>query len=133
MSLCSKLPYDIVLYITSFTYQPQSQLLCEDIKNFKKTHLFFIDIMDHRSHDIFFQRRLLNNLYCYLNEGQPCMYGFRANIILTFKRIFACNQIEDVDKILCKFSVMDVKYQIRVWLGLLTPSERKKFIHKFLH
>lgn len=89
--------------------------------------------MENCNSDIFFQRRLLNNLYCYLNEGQTCVYGFRANIILTFKRNFTCNQIEDVDKILCKFSVMDVKYQIRVWLGLLTLSERKKFIHKFLH
>lgn len=133
MSLWSRLPIDIIMYITSFTYQPQSPMLCEDIKNFKQKYLFFIDLMENCNSDIFFQRRLLNNLYCYLNEGQPCMYGFRESILNTFKRIYACNRRKDVDKVLCKFSVMDVKYQTRVWLGILTPNERNEFVYKFVH
>ena len=126
-----KLPNEIQHIIISYTYQPQSKQLLEDVHNFTESiHIIedFINQLD-INHVNFISvkettNELLNFIYFYLSKGILINLDY-----CFFTRIFM-RKNKNIDNF---FYLINKKYslesQIRILWGLLYIHERNEFIN----
>ena len=127
-----KLPNEIQHIIISYTYQPQSKQLLEDVHNFTQSiHIIedFINQLDIKNHLYFISvkeitNELLNFIYFYLSKGILINLDY-----CFFTRIFMYKN-KNIDNF---FYLINQKYslesQIRILWGLLYTHERNEFIN----
>jgi hypothetical protein len=121
----NKLPKEIIYKIISFTYSPQPKYLTEDIISFYLSkqicnflyHDYWIIQMGNETLEDKYW--LLNNLFNYTNK-------FLHSI---FTRIPLLNTQNKVINYMKCFNKTDIKTQINILFGLMTPIERNIFLN----
>ena len=83
----SLLPNELILKIITYTYHPQSNKLCSDIRSYKEsiTHLKEMYKKDYY-HETHAMGWLANNIFRFLNSDLPTMYGYEPKFINIFRR-----------------------------------------------
>ena len=125
--LLQKLPDEIVREcILPYTYQPQSPLLCADIRSFYNTyhnmcHIYSLAYPLHNES----KEWLSNDITLFLNDDFATMSGYRLFYINAYRRMFM-NRDKDVDTIIhcIQNTKKKVPNDIKIHIGLMTPRER---------
>jgi hypothetical protein len=130
-------PFEITSYIMQYTYMPQNKNLLNDIVNFteKKQELYklFLDywILDNEPEE--YINWLSNDITLYTNNfrhtGELYGGGYTDIFYDRFFRNPFLKSKENVKKYIGKLSGSNVKKEINIYLGLLTPTERQEFIN----
>lgn len=130
------LPDELILRIITYTYSPQSNELCSDIKSYKESieHLKKIYRNDY-NHEADAMGWLANNIYRFLNEDLPTMYGYHPRFINIFRRPIQ-NQVKSDTEIinyienLSELSTSDYRcIDVNISIALLKISERYELIN----
>lgn len=130
----NKLPIEIIYIILSYTYQPQSKELTEDIKNyyeskqiiFNKYYTFWI--VEYQGSVPSDKEWLINDLYRYYNKDFATIYGYIDEFYELFFRKFNIQTKEQVNNFISVLDNKSLDTQINVLLTLLNPKERNEFI-----
>ena len=133
MEIIQKLPEDIQRYIIPFTYNTQSKALLRDIIDYQKTLDHVLRVyksswnIDEETRDW-----IINDIFAWLNENVPTMNGY----VPTFYDVWA--RFAPFQPYKPSHSVMNLYLrflekkssttQIRIFWGLMTPFERKRFV-----
>jgi hypothetical protein len=125
--LLQKLPDEIVREcILPYTYQPQSPLLCADIRSFYNTYHNMCEIYS-LAYPLHNESKewLSNDITLFLNDDFATMCGYRIFYINAYRRMFM-NRDKDVDTIIHCIQKNDKKVpnDIKIHIGLMTPQER---------
>lgn len=130
----NKLPIELIYIILSYTPQPQSKELTEDIKNFceskqillQKYHNYWIFIW--QENDPADKEWIINDLYRYSNRNIATMNGYVDDFYELFFRIFNFQTKEKVNQYITKLDDKSLDTQINIFWGLLNPKERNQFV-----
>ena len=125
--LLQKLPDEIVREcILPYTYEPQSQKLCADIRSFYNTYHNMCEIYS-LAYPLHNESKewLSNDITRFLNDDFPTMSGYRLFYINVYRRMFM-NRDKDVYTIIhcIKNTETKVPNDIKIHIGLMTPRER---------
>ena len=128
-SQIQRLPDDVIReHILPYTYQPQSPLLCADIRSFYNTynnmsHIYSLAYPLHNEG----KEWLSNDIARFLNDDFATMCGYRLFYINAYRRMFM-NRDKDVDTIIACIQKNDKTFpnDIKMHIGLMTPQERLK-------
>jgi hypothetical protein len=135
----NKLPIELIYIILSYTPQPQSKELTNDIKNFYESKKILLQM--YRNYWIFVWQEnepadkewLINNLYRYSNKNTPTMNGYVDEFYELFFRVFNIRTKEQVNKYITILDNKSLDTQINIFWRLLNLEERNKFIELFQH
>ena len=130
----NKLSKELIYIILSYTPQPQSKELTEDIKNFHESkqillqryHNYWIIICQENEPSD--KEWITNDLCRYSNKNSPTMNGYVNDFFLFFYRKFNIKTKEQVYKYITKLDDKSLDSQINIFWGLLNPKERNEFI-----
>ena len=82
------LPEEVISKIISYSYSPQSKELCEDVRSYKKTEAYLKkNYRKDYKHEADAMGWLANNIYRFLNDDLPTIYGYQPSFINIFKII----------------------------------------------
>jgi hypothetical protein len=136
----NKIPKELIYIILSYTPQPQSKELTEDIRNFHESKQILLE--SYRNFFVYIWQEnepadkewIINDLYGYSNRGAAGNTGYVNEFYDLFFRKFNMLTKEQVNKYI---KILDNKLldtQINIFLGLLNLKERNEFIstHNFL-
>ena len=132
----SKLPKDVILRISSYTYNLQNKNLLDDIINYTETRTILFDlyykcwIIDRYGYVNEDKEWLINDIYAYANDYNATMYGYIDKFYSIFYRNSRLQTTGQVDKYIRSLEKKKVIPQINIFLGLLTIQERKDIIIK---
>jgi len=136
MDYLKYLPKELLLYILSFTYQPQSTNLLEDVRNYVTSRAIVREMYFDRfaweypnaEHDWF-----NNDLFGFYNNDHALMYGFKDCFLDILRRSFKMKKWRQDNPSLCKWKdpVAGIRKQNSIMWGLLTIPERTQFIENF--
>ena len=137
--IMNTLPIEIIReHILPYTYEPQLQELCDDIKSFNICKLYLRRLYYERWKDSFHDEKdadvnwLDNDLSRYINDDKATMIGFTDNCIAKYSRIFTLKNKnkKTVSDYIHKYTGYGTKAlnSIHIQLGILTPKEREDFI-----
>jgi hypothetical protein len=130
----NKLPKELIYIILSYTPQPQSKELTEDIKNFYESkqiifNLYYkIWIINYKHLEPSDKEWIINDLYRYANCDIPTMNGYTDKFYNLFFRIFNIITKEQINKYITLVDNKLLDSQINIFWGLLNPKERNEFI-----
>ena len=127
--LIKRLPEELRQYILSFTYNPQSFVLLNDVQHYTRTRPIIQEWYTNRfaweypnaEHDW-----LNNDLLGFCNEHHASMFGYRDHYIEIFKRLFLLKD-KPREQVLSKSNRYSAKTNNTIW-GILTVKEREAFI-----
>jgi hypothetical protein len=130
----NKLPKELIYIILSYTSQPQSKELTEDIKNFHESkqillqtyHNYWIFICQENEPSD--KEWITNDLYRYSNKNTATMNGHVDDFYKLFFRLFNFKTKEQVNQYIIKLDNKSLDSQINIFWGLLNPKERNEFI-----
>ena len=133
------IPIDIIReHILPYTYKPQSQELCHDIKSFYKCKFYLRKLYYERWRSSFYYEPdadinwLDNDLTRFFNNDCATMLGFTNNCIAKFSRIFGLKNKnrKTISNYINKHTGCETKAlnSINIQMGILTPEERQSFI-----
>jgi hypothetical protein len=131
-----KLPIEIRQKIVPYTYNCQSKILLEDIKNFVKSretlltlyYKYWIEYEIGYAEDLADICWLINDLSAYANDYKAIMYGYIDKHYNIFKRNIFLKTESEIDKFIHILEKKSIKTQINVFLGLFTENERNDVI-----
>jgi hypothetical protein len=136
----NKLPKELIYVILSYTPQPQSKELTEDIRNFHESKQIILNV--YHNYWIFYYQQneptdkewIINDLYGYSNRGTATNNGYVNEFYDLFFRKFNMLTKEQVNKYITILDNKSLDTQINIFLGLLNFKERNNFIstHNFL-
>jgi len=144
-------PIFLKYYILNYISNPQSTSLLEDIKSYHNDRFEIISFYKILFEDmnIFHPEDwinwLSNDLYAFMNDYVPTMYGYTPNFYRQMLRlpiihpqsremIFGKQSLDDSDytykvyKYILKLNTLSSKQMFNIMFGILTPTERKLFI-----
>lgn len=133
------LPTDIILHIIPYTYKLQNKEILNDIKNYSETktmlsnyyyNYWIIFLQSEKPQDKYW---LINDIFAYANNYNPTMYGYNENFYSIFKRNTSLKSNQVIDKYILNLEKKHIDSQINVFLGFLTPKERKEFTVNHTH
>ena len=144
-------PISLKYYILNYVYNPQPTSLLEDIKSYHNDRyeiscfykFLFEDMAIFHAED--WIDWLSNDLYSFMNDYIPTMYGYTPNFYKKMLRIpiinpqyremfFGKKSLDDSDytyrayKYILKLNTLHSNQIFNIMFGILTPIERKKFI-----
>jgi len=131
-----KLPDDMKQYILGYTYEPQPKLLLGDIIHFQFSYHLMLVWYQNSYQNINYNNEKINNqifvydLFEYFNHNIPVRtanYTEKMNQI--WKRFPRIKQEKQFEAMFETFVDKDVESQLRIFWGILTPSERNDFIY----
>jgi hypothetical protein len=129
-----KLPKELIYIILSYTYQPQSKELTEDIKNYYESRQIILNVyyefwINKNKHSEPSDKEwIINDLYRYYNKDFVSMNGYVDEFYELFFRKFNIQTKEQVNKYITVLDNKSLDTQINVLLTLLNPKERNEFI-----
>jgi hypothetical protein len=144
-------PLSLKFYILNYIHNPQPSSLLEDIKSYHNESFEIISFYKILFEDvnIFHQEDwinwLSNDLYSFMNDYVPTMYGYTPNFYRKMLRVpiihpqyremlFGKKSLDDSDytyktyKYILKLNKLHSKQIFNIMFGILTPNERKNFI-----
>jgi hypothetical protein len=144
-------PISLKFYILNYVYNPQPTSLLEDIKSYNhdkyEISCFYKFLFEDMSifHAEDWIDWLSNDLYSFMNDYIPTMYGYTPNFYKKMLRIpiinphyrklfFRIKSLDDSDytyktyKYILKLNALSTKQMFNIMFGILTPNERKLFI-----
>ena len=127
-----QLPDDVIReYILPYTYEPQSQELCEDIRNYyevsnhllEKYHQIYKDGYNNED-----KEWLLNDIERFMNEDKATMFGYVEFYIQFFQRIYMLQNTtrDQVIEFLQSPKYYPFTRDIYSNIGFMKPHEREK-------
>lgn len=136
----NKLPKELIYIILSYTPQPQSKELTQDIKNFHESKQIILNvyhnywIFKYQQNEPADKEWIINDLYEYSNRGVPSNNRYVNEFYDLFFRKFNMLTKEQVNKYITILDNKSLDTQINILLGLLNFKERNGFIstHNFL-
>ena len=139
MNNMNKIPIDIIReHILPYTYKPQPQELCDDIKSFINCKIYLKKLYNERWKDSFYYEEdadvnwLDNDLGRFFNDDRATMLGFTDNCIAKYSLIFGLKNSNR--KTVSNYINSHTGYEtevlnsINIQIGILTPKEREEFI-----
>lgn len=133
--MLNRLPIEIIReHIIPYTYNPQPEELCKDIRSFYCVREHLCDAYYERWKNIEpgeYINWLENDIIRFLNNDKATMWGYTENYIEKISRLYLLkdkNQIEIRLYIHKKVMFFETKYAINIFLGILTPDERIELI-----
>ena len=133
-STFNKLPIELIYIILSYTPQPQSKELTEDIKNYYESKKILLQsyhnywIFKWQENEPADKEWVLNDLFRYSNKIIPSMNGYVDEFYELFFRKFNMITKEQVNKYTIIMYNKSLDSQINIFWGLLNPKERNEFI-----
>ena len=134
-----RLPQDIINSIIPYTYQPQSETLLKDIRNYSKTinlirNLYYQYWTVYKGYsEIEGKWQLINDIERYANNDIPTMLSFIDKFRHIWFRNFTLNNNDEFDNFIEKFVLKSTPTQINMFWGILIPQERREFIDKIFN
>tara|TARA_B100000686_G_C16737339_1_gene944450 strand:+ start:124 stop:579 length:456 start_codon:yes stop_codon:yes gene_type:complete len=134
-----RLPQDIINSIIPYTYQPQSETLLKDIRNYSKTinlirNLYYQYWTVYKGYsEIEGKWQLINDIERYANNDIPTMLSFIDKFRHIWFRNFTLNNNDEFDNFIEKFVLKSTPTQINMFWGILIPQERHEFIDKIFN
>jgi hypothetical protein len=132
--LIQKLPIEIIILIISYTYNPQSKILLEDIENYHNTKQKVFEIY-YYNYIIYLQSLeqedknwLINDVIRYTNENCPTMYGYTDKFYNIWYRNPALKTKNDINNHILCIEKKCVNTQINLFWGILNPIERNEMV-----
>ena len=133
----NKLPKELIYIILSYTYQPQSKEITEDIINFNESKQILLK--SYENYWIFFYQQnkpadkewIINDLYRYSNKNISTMNGYIDEFYELFFRKFNTITKEKVNKYIKILDNKSLDTQINIFWGLFNLKERNEFIKIF--
>ena len=133
----NKLPKELIYIILSYTPQPQSKELTEDIRNYYESKKILLQ--SYHNYWIFIYQQniptdkewIINDLYRYSNKIIPSMNGYVDEFYELFFRKFNMITKEQVNKYITILDNKSLDTQINFFWGLLNPKERNDFTKTF--
>ena len=130
----NKLPKELIYVILSYTPQPQSKELTEDIKNFHESKQIIYKV--YHNYWIFHYQQnepadkewIINDLYGFYNRGTATNNGYVNEFYDLFFRKFNMLTKEQVNKYTAILDNKSLDSQINFFWGLLNLKERNEFI-----
>ena len=125
-----RLPQDIINSIIPYTYQPQSETLLKDIRNYSKTinlirNLYYQYWTVYKGYsEIEGKWQLINDIERYANNDIPTMLCFIDKFRHIWFRNFTLNNNDEFDNFIEKFVLKSTPTQINMFWGILIPQER---------
>lgn len=130
------LPEEVISKIISYSYSPQSKELCEDVRSYKKTEAYLKkNYRKDYKHEADAMGWLANNIYRFLNDDLPTIYGYQPSFINIFKRPIQNHVKSDTEIInyienLSELSISDYRcIDVNISIALLNISERIQLIN----
>jgi len=130
----NNLPVELIYIILSYTYEPQSKLLTDDIQNYYKTKpivekLYFDRYVVYFGEDEPSNKDwLINDLFYYANRRTPAMNGYVESFYQMFFKYCLLTTHEQVNQMVKRIEGKAVVTQINMFWGLFTPEERNDFL-----
>ena len=136
----NKLPKELIYVILSYTPQPQSKELTEDIRNFQESKQIILNIyhnywiFNYQQNEPTDKEWIINDLYGFYNRGIATNNGYVNEFYDLFFRKFNMLTKEQVNKYITIFDNKLLDTQINIFWGLLNFKERNEFIstHNFV-
>ena len=136
----NKLPKELIYVILSYTPQPQSKELTEDIRNFQESKQIILNIyhnywiFNYQQNEPTDKEWIINDLYGFYNRGTATNNGYVNEFYDLFFRKFNMLTKEQVNKYITIFDNKLLDTQINIFWGLLNLKERHEFIstHNFV-
>lgn len=137
-----KLPQELHRHVLSYTYSPQPKDLLDDIRNYQASLNILKEI--YRCNQTIFAGIdnsptwmadwIINDLYGWLNDDMPIMYGFRDHFLDLIQRnpyysLFS----RTTEEIILLLGKKSGESEMRIFWGLLNPIQREQFILDRLH
>jgi hypothetical protein len=133
MKLFRQLPDVILSRILTYTYQPQSKKLLNDIENYKKTREWLsklyhtcgktLAIDSQESNDW-----LVNDMLAYMNNYKATHHGYVYKFYTIVQRMCPLDTLESVGTYLRKLFKKGVTSQINILLGMFNLYERNDLV-----
>ena len=126
----SRFPQDLQHRILSYTYRPQPETLCEDIRSYVETkrellqkynRYWIVRLGMSAPTDRYW---LLNDFFYYANQYKQTLFGYSDPFYRVFQRGYGLERREAVDTFVRKLGRKSLDTQINVVLGLFTPDQR---------
>lgn len=134
----NKLPIELIYIILSYTPQPQSKELTEDIKNFHEKKQILLQIYHNywifkwQENEPADKEWVLNDLFRYFNRNTPTINEEYVDYFYElFFRKFNMITKEQVNKYTIIMYNKSLDSQINIFWGLLNPKERNEFVRVF--
>jgi hypothetical protein len=130
--LMKTLPIELIHYIRFMTYCPKPKELLYDIQNYNivkstlSTLYYKRFICDARMKTPEDRNWLSNDIYMFINNKLPSIYGYTKNVYDIFNRNPNLSTRTAINKYIIKLNNGCVDTEINIVLGLLTPEERYK-------
>jgi len=129
----NKLPIELIYIILSYTPQPQSKELTNDIKNFYESKQILLQT--YHNYWIFVWQEnepadkewIINDFYRYSNKNSLTINGYKDEFYELFFRNFNIQTKEKVNEYIIKLHNKSLDSQINIFWGLLNPKERNEF------
>ena len=132
--LINKLPIEIINSIISYTYNPQSKILLEDIENYHNTKQKVFEIY-YYNYIIYLQSLepedknwLINDIIRYTNENCPTMYRYTDKFYNIWYRNPELKTQNDINNHILRIEKKCVYTQINLFWGILNPIERNEMV-----
>jgi len=130
----NKLPKELIYIILSYTHQPQSKELTENIRNYYESkkillesyHNYWIFIC--QQNDPADKEWIINDLFLYSNRNSPSIDGYLNEFYELFFRLFNIITKEQVNQYITKLDNKSLDTQINIFWGLLNTKERNEFV-----
>jgi hypothetical protein len=130
----NKLPKELIYIILSYTPQPQSKELTNDIRNYYESKKILLQ--SYHNYWIFICQQntpadkewIINDLYRYSNKNTPTMNGYQDEFYELFFRNFNIQTKEEVNQYITILDNKSLDTLINIFWGLLNFKERNDFI-----
>jgi hypothetical protein len=122
------IPYNIILHIFSYTYNPQPPKLLYDIQNYYTTK----NILLNKYNEIWISENIdldfPNEVYIINDFANILTQNYTNSFYYIFFRNYMINNKKDVVRYMRWLDTILLDTQINIYWGLLTSDERDEFI-----
>ena len=134
MNYIHRLPIELVREcILPYTYCPQSNELCEDIRNYHDIRHTIVTLYTERysNTDEDESEWISNDLTRFMNQDLPTMYfGYRHFYVDKIRRLFLFRRktMGETTRFIARLYDKSITFETNLRLALLRPSERSKLV-----
>lgn len=131
----NKLPIDIIReHIIPYTYSPQPNDLCNDIRSFKKMYVILTELYEKlyiNHHPLEDKEWLINDMERWMNNDKPTMFGYTDRYINIIRRIYSLRNKCYAELCIYADNYLNnqpIQREIQLKLGALKENEREDML-----
>ena len=135
INLLKCLPGEVLSHIITFSYNVQSKILLEDIKDFRESKLI-MEMLYFNHFQVLYSNLnvtdyidwFANDVLCFAYEGLATVNGYAAKFNSKLRRVLKYKSDTQFVKFIYKLSMSSTsRKQINTFWGIFTPDERIEF------